>query len=66
MGEWKTIDSAPKDGTMILVAFKPKNGAPEVAEARWNYVQGAFTSRNGFLVFDTAFAWTHFPPPPKD
>lgn len=35
MSEWKTIDSAPKDGTPIMVSFVPSTTKPPRNAVRW-------------------------------
>jgi hypothetical protein len=36
MSEWKQIETAPKDGTRILVCRYPYNGKPPVNIAYWS------------------------------
>lgn len=65
MTEWQTIDTAPRDGTRILIAVDERFGVISVREGRWNKEQNAFTSPNGFLLFTSATHWMPLPPPPS-
>ena len=66
--EWKPIETAPKDESVVLVGFKPHwrlEGTRRVYEARWNDGAQMFTSVNGFLIFDTATHWMPLPAAPQ-
>jgi hypothetical protein len=63
--EWRPIETAPRDGTIILIAINVRGDGPKVYEARWNETGGCFSSRNGFLLFDGAHAWRPLPAPPE-
>ena len=72
VGGWEDISTAPKDGTMLLVAYDDgvaRAGAMEdhqrVYEARWNDFQGTWSARNGFLLHSDATHWMPLPPPPS-
>lgn len=68
-GDWRPIETAPKDGSVILL------GLPVVGnlvasdrrtyEGRWDQEQGKFTSANGFIVLDTARWWRPLPAVPE-
>jgi len=69
MSKWISIDSAPKDGSVFLIATTADAGRvterQEVFEARWDDYQKLFTARNGFLVFDMPTMWQPLPEPPE-
>jgi hypothetical protein len=60
--EWKPIGSKPISGP-VLVAFHDRGGTV-VREAFWQESRQRFTSANGFVVFDSVYAWRLIPPPP--
>lgn len=66
---WKPIDSAPRDGSIILIGFVPTGNLYKedrrVFEGRWNAAQNQFTSTNGFLIFDSASHWQPLPAAPS-
>jgi Protein of unknown function (DUF551). len=68
MGEWQTIDTAPKDGTLILcVCMKASNGSEDrigtMQVDRW------VREYNGFGAFNNRYwpptHWMPLPSPPK-
>ena len=66
MGEaWKPIDVAPRDGTVIVVAYRsPTDGAVFVASSRWRPTgwEVAIDDGDGPDVSgQTPFAWTDPP-----
>jgi hypothetical protein len=71
---WRDITTAPKDGTMILVAYDDsaaRTGRLEgprerVYEAGWDEQQATFAARNGFLLHSAATHWMPLPPAPTD
>lgn len=72
MSEWKPIETAPRDGVMLLVGYDDKianrSGMEEnrrVYEARWCERQKSFVARNGFLLHINATHWQPLPEPPK-
>lgn len=73
MSEWKTIDSAPKDGTTIL-AFYPLDGLSNswcrVVPVFWasRPQQWIFASRaaSGFSAAYLPTHWQPLPEPPKE
>lgn len=65
---WQPIETAPKDGSVILVGFAPHwrmDGSRRVYEARWNTNGDRLTSVNGFLIFDSATHWMPLPAAPQ-
>lgn len=70
MNEWKPVETAPKDGTVILLgcpalgAMK-EPGVRRVYEGRWNFLEKCFTSVNGFIVLRVATHWMPLPAPPQ-
>lgn len=42
MSEWKPIESAPKDGTPIIIAITGGPNGPIVGEARWYWEGESF------------------------
>lgn len=63
MSEWKTIDSAPRDGTYIIINGM-KNGG--VCEAKWFKKYGNWKLRGGnFALPDSPTHWQPLPPPPN-
>ena len=71
---WRDIATAPRDGTMILVAYDDsaaRTGRLEgprerVYEAGWDEQQATFAARNGFLLHSAATHWMPLPPAPTD
>ena len=69
-GEWRTIDSAPKDGTSILL-FCPGEGGINVghwSESLWVDQGGAwiiYEARSDTIVLNPSH-WQSLPPPPSD
>ncbi len=63
---WRPIETAPRDGTIILIAINVRGDGPKVYEARWNEISECFSGRNGFLLFDGAHAWRPLPAPPVE
>jgi hypothetical protein len=59
--EWKPIETAPKDGSMIIVL-----DSGFVREAVWNDIIGRFTGSGGnvFNWCDDATHWMPLPAPP--
>lgn len=64
MGEWKTIDSAPKDGKPVLLWKKITREHYVAAWIHGEHGPGWCTP-DGFQIFN-ASNWTELPPPPKD
>ena len=67
MGEgWKPIDLAPRDGTVIVVAYRsPTTGGVFVAASCWARRGWEAVSELGEpadVSGQTPFAWTHLPP----
>lgn len=67
---WQPIETAPRDGTVILLGM-PAIGALKdpnerrVYEGLWSHTQERFTSVNGFIVLDLATHWMPLPAPPN-
>lgn len=63
---WQPLDSAPKDGTHILVGYNNLRECETnlVYEAIWNERQQLFTSLNGFIIHSDATHWMPLPLPP--
>ncbi len=61
---WQDIASAPRDESRFLIAYTVRGDGPQVREGRWHVEQQQFTSVNGFLFFDTAYAWMPLPAAP--
>jgi hypothetical protein len=64
--EWRPIETAPRDGAIILIAVNVRGDGSKVYEARWNEISECFSGRNGFLLFDGAHAWRPLPAPPVE
>jgi hypothetical protein len=68
MNKWQTIDTAPKDGTLIIVMYMRMH-TPFVYSARWDGdVWLAHYTTDMSMKLDHIFAPTHWmalPPPPK-
>ena len=62
---WKPIDLAPRDGSVLVVAFRsPINGQVSVFVTRWTREGWVLESTAGEAFpngGDVAFAWTHLP-----
>lgn len=66
-GQWLPIETAPKDGSVILLGYLPHpriGGDRRVHEGRWHAEQGTWTSVNGFLLHADATHYMPLPPPP--
>ena len=69
MSEWKPIETAPKDGTLILV-YEPDNESWPIRSARWSqspYPPGRW---DWFYVYDDCLGeapthWMPLPSPPE-
>lgn len=53
--EWQGIETAPKDESVVLLAYAPNrrmdlSGMRRVYEGRWHAGQATWTSVNGFIV----------------
>jgi hypothetical protein len=59
MSEWKGIESAPKDGTRILLVC-----GPEYEVARWSQPEGCWLGANRVLYPNAVTKWTELPAPP--
>lgn len=68
--EWRTMDSAPKDGTDVLVARRDDEGEMWCAVAQWWVAAWAFAYGRPPAMTLLAFEPTHWhplpPPPTKD
>jgi hypothetical protein len=70
--QWQDIATAPKDGTMILVAYddsaartgRLEGQCERVYEAGWDEQQATFADRNGFLLHSAATHWMPLPKAP--
>jgi hypothetical protein len=62
MSEWKTIDSAPKDGTYILLVDQ---GNYLLARWRRNAWWSQLTNSGRAIVWHEATHWMPLPPPPS-
>lgn len=61
MSEWQTIDSAPKDGTKIRVAYFEDGEMGEAYVMQWGHIQqnGLFPGVVGMWVSpDVGFTWS--------
>jgi len=61
---WKPIDLAPRDGSLLVVAFRsPINSQVSVFVARWTQEGWVLESTAGEALVngDVAFAWTNLP-----
>lgn len=70
MDEWQPIETAPRDGTVILlgcpaVGAMKDPGSRRVYEGLWHGGQKTFTSVNGFLLLTVATHWMPLPSPPN-
>ncbi|MGY3359724.1 hypothetical protein ACVWZK_006387 [Bradyrhizobium sp. GM0.4] len=69
MSEWKPIDSAPKDGTWVLVPYPiwldgndtPTPSEFDVLRVRWN---GVGWDVGGWLLHEMPLVWQALPEPP--
>jgi hypothetical protein len=71
MSEWQPIETAPKDGTRILLGyyyFQDEGGGSQLV-AFWHQTHRMWCSTYQLFVDDSPFAPTHWmplPPPPKE
>lgn len=65
MGEWKTIDSAPKDTAVLVYGFGYTVAHFNRAYGKW-IAFGSDTADTRALVSSPPTHWTELPPPPKD
>ena len=75
MSEWKPIETAPRDGTPILI-FCPRNDRKPVCEAAWAYdyegAPGHWTTPHGVkgrgytILPESPTHWMPLPSPPSD
>lgn len=64
--DWRPIETAPKDGTVILLGYTPNpRHERHVYEGRWHEDQGTWTSVNGFIVHEACTHWMPLPAAPK-
>lgn len=64
---WQSIESAPKDGIILLglpVIGRIKAEDRRVYEGRWHEDQSTWTSVNGFIILGCATHWMPLPHPP--
>jgi hypothetical protein len=66
MSEWQPIETAPKDGTFIILARFNEGFAEEVSGGDWNqYPKLGQHGLNGFEAWITSPThWMPIPPPP--
>ena len=57
--EWQPIETAPKDGTAILIREARCSGIAVQYFAGWKY-------ENGSICYLEPTHWMPLPPPPKD
>ena len=62
---WRGMDSAPRDGSWVLIATKPHSRGTVVA--RWTQAHGKYTwcDEEG-ETYENAAHWTPLPEPPKE
>lgn len=71
MGEWMPIDSAPKDGTRILVGWLGRDQGFRVSVAEWRerelWPQTWWQPSDESLVLHILhpYCWMPLPPPPS-
>lgn len=65
MSEWQTIDTAPKDGTKIIVGWFEFPGQDQMHLVRWHSIQKAWC--DSYMCFGTAPHQqpTHWRPRPE-
>lgn len=62
--EWQGMDSAPKDGTAILLGWFELPGQRAMEVAFWNELRGSWCQVHRLLTKDEAFQPTHWQPLP--
>ena len=67
---WRTMESAPRDGTRVLLAGKDIYGANDPGGPRWRIDFGWYepkggTLREGWVGLGTHYPPTHWMPYPK-
>lgn len=61
MSEWQPIETAPKDGTRILVPYPLRSGY-EVLIVKWNGC--GWDSDSFWMLHEEPARWMPLPPPP--
>lgn len=62
--EWRPIETAPKDGSMILVCQSSNN---IISSASWSYIYNHWATYPGPMGFITEVThWMPLPQPPKE
>lgn len=67
--KWSPIETAPKDGTVIIIGYADDTNIRvdrRAWEAKWNGLENAYTSANGFIIHKKAAFWMPFPKPPEN
>lgn len=69
--EWLPIESAPRDGTLIVAVswyafgFDEAQMLPELNIVQWDAEVDGWLDQNGFGPDDTPTLWTSLPAPPR-
>lgn len=63
--KWRSIETAPKDWTSIIVCFRSQYGRV-VCEAMYNTATKEWNTYAGLLEDSCLIAWMPLPSPPKD
>ena len=66
MTDWQPIETAPKDGTVVLI-FEPSREKWKINSAYWpnHWHKPCFLSAGQGVMLDKATHWMPLPEPPK-
>ena len=70
MTDWQPIETAPKDGTLVLLANSLQSAPGKWAQGNWRAMYfapgGPDEFRAGAGLFNAVTHWMPMPPPPSD
>jgi hypothetical protein len=63
VSEWQPIETAPKDGRKVLIAYEDLHGKPHCAISRWYWKRGGYWSAHAHV---DVTHWMPLPSAPSD